>query len=555
MTSHRPVITTFDKIGKQELHYVGALAANLGEITSARANVPEGFVITTEAFSRFLEENKIEEQISDTLKALNKSNPEEVQMVSNKLQQLILRSRIPKQVAEEIVESFKKLPKPFLKKRSVTVRSSELVEYNPVEIPHVTSEANLLESVKECWATLFSPSGLFYRLESGAEFSMGLVIQRDLAPKISGFAFTVDFIRGRKDSLVVSTKHEEYLIEKHTHRIIFKESLDDSKTKSIPEFVLTLVSKTSEDLQDYFYFPQEVSWVLEGSKLYIVNSSAITNYERLESKKKEANLTPEIIKVYKDEEPVANIRTATRIYLDYNLHEKIKKQSQLKSDGIRVNGDFLNGKDLSKTLAIFCRDFSPRPVIYQASDFEQNEGIMGFRGVKRLINRPEKFKKELKAISKVRRKYKNLWLQLPVARSSHEVKVARRMIYDEGLFSNSTFKLWLTISTPENVLSLKSYLDTQVNGISIGSDDLSMLILGEENVVYDSEALFWAYRHIIRLAAKRGILVSMHGGGVNYSEETVERIVKYGITSVSADKNVLNRVKRLVAEKERELMK
>ena len=87
---------------------------------------------------------------------------------------------------------------------------------------------------------------------------------------------------------------------------------------------------------------------------------------------------------------------------------------------------------------------------------------------------------ELEAIKKVRNKYnlKNLWLMIPFCRSPQELMKVKQLITDAGLLRSPSFKLFMMAEIPTNVILLDKFIDVGIDGISIGSNDLTMLTLG-----------------------------------------------------------------------------
>ncbi|KKQ58093.1 MAG: phosphoenolpyruvate synthase, pyruvate, water dikinase, partial [Microgenomates group bacterium GW2011_GWC1_38_14] len=138
------------------------------------------------------------------------------------------------------------------------------------------------------------------------------------------------------------------------------------------------------------------------------------------------------------------------------------------------------------------------PVIYRATDFKTNEyrnliggrefepeepnPMLGYRGAFRYINDPEVFELELEAIKVVRNKkgLKNLWLMIPFVRTTQELAEVKKIISASELHRSPSFKLWMMAEIPANVILLDEFLDVGVDGVSIGTNDLTMLLLGTD---------------------------------------------------------------------------
>ncbi len=177
---------------------------------------------------------------------------------------------------------------------------------------------------------------------------------------------------------------------------------------------------------------------------------------------------------------------------------------------------------LVKGLSNFCRAFSPRPVVYRTTDFKTNEyahllggkayepvepnPMLGFRGAFRYVVDEAVFSLELKAVKTVRQKlnYTNLHLMLPFVRTVDELVKVKRIIAAHGLSRSANFKLWLMVEIPSNVVLLEEFIQAGIDGVSIGSNDLTMLMLGvdrdnsEVAPAYDelNPAVLWALEQI-----------------------------------------------------------
>ncbi len=295
-----------------------------------------------------------------------------------------------------------------------------------------------------------------------------------------------------------------------------------------------------------------------------------------------------------------NIKTATKVYINLAEPELAQKHSKGNSDGVGLlRAEFMiagigthpkkmirDGKkkqfisELSDKLEQFCSAFNPRPIVYRATDFKTNEyrnltggrefepvepnPMLGFRGAFRYIHDQAVFELELEAIKEVRDKkgYKNLWLMIPFVRTPKELEEVKKIVSESGLIRSSTFKLWMMVEIPSNVILLEKFIEKGIDGISIGTNDLTMLILGTDRDnsevahVFDerNEAVLWAIEYVIKTAVKHDITSSICGQAASYPE-ILEVAVKSGVTSVSVSPDLVGEVRNLIAQKEERLFK
>ena len=237
-------------------------------------------------------------------------------------------------------------------------------------------------------------------------------------------------------------------------------------------------------------------------------------------------------------------------------------------------------RQLADQLTTFVQAFYPRPVVYRATDFKTNEyrslkggedyepheenPMIGFRGAYRYIVQPEVFRMEMEALKNVREKleFRNLWLMIPFCRTVKELEDVKAILTDCGLRRSPSFKLWMMCEIPSNVILLDKFLEVGIDGISIGSNDLTMLTMGvdrdNEHVAseYDerNEAMYLSFEKIVKTCKKYDVTCSMCGQAPSDYPELTEKLVEWGITSVSVNPDVIDHTREVVYEAERKLV-
>src|SRR3989338_1044093 len=202
------LLRDFKNISKSDVALAGGKGASLGEMTQAGISVPSGFVILSSAFEKFLEETDLNVEIDAILDSVNHKEIHTVENASEKIQALILQAGMPKDIAYEIQKYFRNLKSNF-----VAVRSSATAEDSAsaawagqLESYLNTTEENLLENIKKCWASLFTPRAIFYRFEKDLhkqKISVAVVIQKMVESEKSGIAFSVHPVTQDKNQLII----------------------------------------------------------------------------------------------------------------------------------------------------------------------------------------------------------------------------------------------------------------------------------------------------------------------------------------------------------------
>jgi pyruvate, water dikinase len=302
-------------------------------------------------------------------------------------------------------------------------------------------------------------------------------------------------------------------------------------------------------------------------------------------------LTPETKKEKEAEHNHKHIKTLTKVYANLAEPSQAKKIAELDVDGIGLlraefiiaaigthPKEFIRQKKehifvhkLTQDMLKFVEAFSPKPVIYRATDFKTSEyrnlkgGILyepqeenpmlGFRGASRYVTNPDVFALELQAIKKIWEKgYRNLHLMIPFVRVPWELIRIKEIIQDYGFNDLPGFKLWMMVEVPSSALQLEEFLKIGVDGVSIGTNDLTMMTLGvdrdsvEVAHLYDERnpVVLSLLERIVTVCNKFGVTCSICGEAASDYPDLVEKLVAWGITSVSVNPDAIDRTRSLI---------
>lgn len=222
--------------------------------------------------------------------------------------------------------------------------------------------------------------------------------------------------------------------------------------------------------------------------------------------------------------------------------------------------------------------FAPRPVIYRTSDFRSNEfrgliggaefepvehnPMIGYRGCYRYIKEPDLFDLELTALARVREQSPNLHVMIPFVRTRWELEECLELIDTSPLGHQRGLHRWVMAEVPSVVYWLPEYVGMGIDGVSIGSNDLTQLMLGVDRdsdicaELFDESdpAVLDAISQIISKANKLGITSSLCGQAPSTNPDFAEHLVRMGITSVSVNPDAAAAARRVVAAAERRLL-
>jgi pyruvate,water dikinase len=204
----------FRDISKLDISMVGGKGANLGELAKLKLSVPQGFCITTSAYIDFLAD--VNDTIFDLVNSINFDSQVDLQKKAKKIQDILEKREIPKEISMDIIKAYQQMVED--QNISLAVRSSATAEDLPSAsfagqhetYLNVVGSNTLLDKVKQCWISLWTPRAIQYRKRHGFEHSkvaMGVVVQRIISPSVSGVMFTYNFRDGNANEIVIESTY------------------------------------------------------------------------------------------------------------------------------------------------------------------------------------------------------------------------------------------------------------------------------------------------------------------------------------------------------------
>jgi pyruvate, water dikinase len=251
-------------------------------------------------------------------------------------------------------------------------------------------------------------------------------------------------------------------------------------------------------------------------------------------------------------------------------------------DGQHPNSWILGGRQAellerwSEQIMQFARAFAPRPIFYRSLDWRSPDlpslsdslesspqSMLGERGTFSYLRNPAVFELELKALARVQQRgYSNVNLLLPFVRTVEEFVFCRRQVEQALLNQVSEFELWMMAEVPSVLFLLPEYVKAGVVGISIGTNDLTQLLLGVDREqgqlakVFNERhpAVMSAIAQLIQMAESAGIPCSICGQAPALYPEIIDKLVEWGITSISVEPEAVERTYQAIARAEQRLI-
>jgi pyruvate, water dikinase len=229
-------------------------------------------------------------------------------------------------------------------------------------------------------------------------------------------------------------------------------------------------------------------------------------------------------------------------------------------------------------LLLFVEALTPRPIFYRSLDLQSHgihameslershrshQGISGERGTWGYVQNSAVFEMELAALAKIQQAgHQNINLILPFVRTVEEFKFCRRKVEQAGLMDISRFQLWIMAEVPSIIFLLSEYVKAGVQGIAIGSNDLTQLILGvdrekdkiSQNLDERHPAVMNAIAQLIKMAQNENIPCSICGQAPSLYPEIIDSLVGWGITSISVEPNSIVQTYHAIARAEQRII-
>ncbi len=306
----------FEDVSKSDIAIAGGKGSSLGEMTNAGFPVPSGFIVVAQAYDNFLLDMKLKPKIAALLQNLDIEDAEKLDRVAEEIQKLILNAGFPEHLKAEIIKAYQKLGNGF-----VAARSSATAEDLPsasfagqqATYLNVKGDAELVQAVQKCWASLFMARAIYYRQSKRFDHLktlIAVVVQKMVDARAAGVAFSVNPVDGTKNDIMVEASFglgeavvagqvtpDLYIVHKDTLQIhqktvneqtwgyfrepdtekTVKKKVSDPAAQVLTDKEIVAIGALVKKVEEHYDTPQDIEWAIdEQGNLFLLQARPIT---------------------------------------------------------------------------------------------------------------------------------------------------------------------------------------------------------------------------------------------------------------------------------------
>ena len=312
--------TTPIKTTQNDLDLVGGKGRSLARMSCADFDVPGGFLVTTDAYKKFIADSDLKSKIIELAKPELRDGYPNFELSSKEINKIIQNAKIDANITDQIKVAYQQLDQANL---SVAVRSSANAEDLPdfsfagqqETFLNVSGEDEVVSAVKKCWSSLWTAQAISYRHQNGIDQSsvaMGVVVQVMIPSEVSGILFTANPTNGERSEMIVNSSFglgeavvggqvtpDTFIVDRTTltsketilgpkeHQIVYdgdqgikieKVSESNQGISSLSDSMLTELCNAALKVEAlYEGKPQDIEWAFCNGKLHLLQSRPITN--------------------------------------------------------------------------------------------------------------------------------------------------------------------------------------------------------------------------------------------------------------------------------------
>src|SRR3989344_754371 len=324
----------FNDVKENDYNSIGEKAFSLSELHKAGFSVPNGFILNSQLFNNFLNENGISNAIKNLLKTIDLNDSNSLRMKASEIRDMIISAGVSNSLSKEIIENYSNLnvhldifkminsnalnmitsgrDLPYVAVRTSLVGDDKDIKHST--LLNIRGNSNVLKAIKQCWASLYSPENIMSRAEKGLnvmDIGCSLIIQKQINSEKSGVIFTSpeedlmiieagfglgesvinqeinpDVYKISKSNLEVkdmNINHKPWMYTRdETAGVVKKMNLENSKAVSrvLSQNEIMNLAKLGMGLEQSYGVPRDVEFAPENGKTYVIQTRKMFNLKK-----------------------------------------------------------------------------------------------------------------------------------------------------------------------------------------------------------------------------------------------------------------------------------
>ncbi|MBI2671580.1 hypothetical protein HYX16_01470 [Candidatus Woesearchaeota archaeon] len=578
------------EISDIDLDKVGNRAIIISKISRNDIPVLNGFCIPKEFFISFLEETNIKDEINKALNGLNVNEINSLYSVSEKIQNLIMKSEMPLNLRAEIKEAYENInvDKDVYKTAGrqtleiirsgrgtpdVVVKTSCPNNNLPqIKIINVRGKEDLMQSIKKCWASLFTANCLKQKSNNNIELEYNLIsvmVQKMIDSDKSGMIRTINTEKDNDDKIIIeaclgdvetittgSITPDKYTLNKENLELVekiinkqdfmivrddalgknIKRSIFDGGKQKLTEEEINRLGLYALRIEKLYENPQDIEFCISKDKIFILDCKPIEINLSKNIVKQEENITNNQLTDYYD--------TATEVKViikdEENIIPDIERNDGIGLLKIEVNED--NAEKIMKDIETRILYFKNKPIWYYLNYSLENVDFLNvqFEAIKRLHDKG----------------FTNIGIAIPNITDVSQIKRIKDMLKEIKLEPLEEIELGIIIDSPASSILIEEICEEGIDFIMIDMEKLTTTILNINNKKYYNEyhpAVLKQLSSIIKTCRKQNIETSAFGGNIS-DPELIDLLVKKGIDSIICEANSITETRNSIAKTEKKII-
>ena len=601
-------ILWFNEIKEESVELVGKKAFELSELYTKGFPIPQGFVITTEAFREFLDFSGITTTILDLMKNIDLENNEKLVNTVEKIQDLILRAPIPEYLRNEILREYGNLnvdPDAFnhaVKAISmiragrespyVALRPSVMDGLNPETFLDVKGVSSLLDSIKKCWASSYNRNLVYQRAKNNlsADYLFSIIVQKQIKPDKSGFISVKNneiIIRsnfGLIDSIDSNLIIPDYYAVNKNNFLVknieigskeFMVYFDDnikensrrslgvkSKEQVLNETEINKLVDISIKLEDFYKKLLNVEFAIRTGSISVISIIPIDEVDVKEEVKIDDFIPETITKIRVDLDDPINSDRALAADADgvFIRLESIIKKREINPLNLVKENEYYYTSILLEELELVTKSFKGNDIFIRTSDLTdetEKNPLLGFRGIRRALAENIILKAEFNVIKKLNESGYKTKIVFPFVSSVDELRQAKDLMRELGINND----IGIMLDTPASCETIDYFCKEGIKFIIFGADNLTQLILGVDksndkisrSFNEKHPALLRNIQKVIGVCKQFNVETNLIGS-ITSDVEMIDFLVGIGIDSIMVNIEDIIKVKSLISRTEKRII-